>query len=454
MERTGIFMEKNYAYLSDAHADYIKKLIDKVAEKDKKYEIFGASAHKYHLHETVSPAWVKEFEKQYQIKLPEEYVFFITKIGNGGAGPYYGIRPLSLDKKDEKCYKNLSKPSVFDENYPQFYKECLALRKDGESGEQAFSHEKEDELNSRFDAMCDRIEDGVLNINTQGCTYDTLFVVSGSRRGEIVYLDWNLEVEYPPVLTHMTFLAWYQGFFEEILAGYDIWGYGYHRLGNACELMEEYAGADAEKKREILATFFKFNTLDQKALSFICHFDGVDDVNRLRLILKFDVKKGLTFFDLFLDEDSGQMETAINACLSIPDAYREPYYDKMLHIIYGDFDDDLKEKAFIFIGSIDKLSAGDLFAFLRNENNTEEIRKTCMWVIGSAKDKKEFVDRFVDLVYAMDSEKILLETLVTLRNVKSEKIAQAYRALLPKYQDSNCFMIVKNMKSYLKAMER
>ena len=84
-------MNKNYKYLSDEHAEYIKNLIKKVAEKDKNYEIFGASSHKYHLNETVSLEWVRAFEKKYQVELPEEYVFFITKVGNGGASPFYGI---------------------------------------------------------------------------------------------------------------------------------------------------------------------------------------------------------------------------------------------------------------------------------------------------------------------------------------------------------------------------
>jgi len=31
-----------------------------------------------------------------QIKLPEDYVYFLTQISNGGAGPYYGL--CSLEK--------------------------------------------------------------------------------------------------------------------------------------------------------------------------------------------------------------------------------------------------------------------------------------------------------------------------------------------------------------------
>lgn len=47
-------MNKNYEYLSDEHANYIKNLIKKVADKDPNYEIFGSKVHQYELNETVS----------------------------------------------------------------------------------------------------------------------------------------------------------------------------------------------------------------------------------------------------------------------------------------------------------------------------------------------------------------------------------------------------------------
>lgn len=441
MERC-VFVNKDYEYLSDEHADYIRALIGKTADRDKNHEVFGAGSHKYHLNETVSPEWVREFEKRYQVELPEEYVFFLTKVGNGGAGPYYGIVPLSFDNK----YENLSKPSIYDAGYLQFRRECVAF---SEKYDETLLEEKDNALYEKYDDICERWEDGVLNINTQGCTYDTLLVVNGYRKGEIVYIDWNLELGYPPVLTQMTFLEWYQGFFEEILAGYDMRGYGYRMSGNTDELMEKYVGADPETKCKIISTFFKFNSIDQGALSFISQFDGVDDADRLRLIFKFDVKKGLAFFERFFYGNSEQVEVAVNACTGIPDEYRGPYYAKMLDCIYGDFGDGLKRKAFIFIRNIPRLSAGDLLAFAANKENSAEIRKTCIYVIGAASDRKEYVDAFVDMLNTADSEQVLLEMLVTLRNVKSEKIAQAYRALLPKYRNSANHMIVKNMESYL-----
>jgi len=64
-------------------------------------------------------------------------------------------------------------------------------------------------------------------IGTQGCLLDNLLMFKGSEIGKIVYIDWNLEGEYPPVLTRMSFLEWYVNFFEDIIAGYNVQRYGW-----------------------------------------------------------------------------------------------------------------------------------------------------------------------------------------------------------------------------------
>ena len=60
--------------------------------------VFGAAHHGYALAPTLSEAEVKAFEERHRIVLPEEYRAFLTEVGNGGAGPDYGINPLGLDE--------------------------------------------------------------------------------------------------------------------------------------------------------------------------------------------------------------------------------------------------------------------------------------------------------------------------------------------------------------------
>lgn len=75
-----------------------------------------------------------------------------------------------------------------------------------------------------------------------------------------------------------------------------------------------------------------------------------------------------------------------------------------------------------------------------------------MYVIGEAEDVEDFIDTFIDILKNIDSEVVLLETLVTLRGVKNEKIAQTYKTLMPKYKKDTNPMIAKEMECYLKRM--
>lgn len=74
------YQEKmGFEYLSEEHAEYIRDLVKKAAIADKNCEIFGASKHKYQLNKVMPEKEVHRFEKEYSVKLPEEYVFFFDK---------------------------------------------------------------------------------------------------------------------------------------------------------------------------------------------------------------------------------------------------------------------------------------------------------------------------------------------------------------------------------------
>jgi SMI1 / KNR4 family (SUKH-1) len=83
---------------------------------DKDLTLFGSSHHQYKLNEIISTEEITKFEQQYGITLPKDYVGFVTTLGNGGAGPYYGLEPFGnslfadLDNKSMDTLLNPSKP--------------------------------------------------------------------------------------------------------------------------------------------------------------------------------------------------------------------------------------------------------------------------------------------------------------------------------------------------------
>ncbi|MGB4774829.1 MAG: SMI1/KNR4 family protein, partial [Daejeonella sp.] len=75
----------------------IQNKLRRLISLDKEHTIFGASAystvdngHKYKLNPTITLTELEEFEKKYQIILPEEYKLYLSTIANGGVGPHYG----------------------------------------------------------------------------------------------------------------------------------------------------------------------------------------------------------------------------------------------------------------------------------------------------------------------------------------------------------------------------
>ncbi len=99
----------------------IKAKFSQLKKKDRNFQIFGADHHKYKPNPVIKNETLAALEETYQVKLPAEYVLFLQQIGNGGAGPFYGLDSLQksfyegLDFTNEDSKTNFALPFPYKE---------------------------------------------------------------------------------------------------------------------------------------------------------------------------------------------------------------------------------------------------------------------------------------------------------------------------------------------------
>jgi len=178
---------------NDFKREEIVEILKRAQRIDKKYELFGTSKHKYKLNPTISVSFVREVEAKYGFTLPEDYFRFITEVGDGGAGPDYGIEPFAdflktvassgAERFREAYRESLANPFEPREMQANEVEDFAFNRRAYEQNpNDFFVYEKLDE-----NALCDT--DGFLVIGTQGCQWDFGLVVTGTRRGSVFVMD-------------------------------------------------------------------------------------------------------------------------------------------------------------------------------------------------------------------------------------------------------------------------
>ena len=189
----------------------IKRIKDKLSFLQEKgweaYEQnFAFFSHQLKMNPPIPLEELLEFEQTYNLKLPEGYRRFLLEIGNGGAGPYYGIIPL---EKRMYAYVN-------DINDHPYFGECKAHPLPDKN----YGVRPEDE-------WLDDWAQGTITLCNQGCNYHSLLVVRGEEEGRICYSAMMGEPYYMP---DPDFLSWYERWLDEVLSGQEVgWfgGYGW-----------------------------------------------------------------------------------------------------------------------------------------------------------------------------------------------------------------------------------
>lgn len=152
----------------------MRRLAEKIAElvaRDTEMKTFGASTfghgHHYKMNPVLPVADLADFEREYAVQLPKDYADFLTQIGNGGIGPYYGLYSLAESIADDPGHKSrafLASPFPLIEFFNPF-----------DQGENV----ADDEL---FD---DRYICGSIVLAHQGCGYYDRLAITGPQANQV-----------------------------------------------------------------------------------------------------------------------------------------------------------------------------------------------------------------------------------------------------------------------------
>lgn len=178
-------------------------------------QVFGANGHGFEVNEPLTETEVEMFEKKYRITLPEDYRGFLIHVGNGGAGPPYGI--FRLGEMDDRFDSNrweendgfvgvLSEPFPHTEAWNDL------------TGAPDYDLEDKAEVDRQVEAFEMRYFDakyvnGAIPICHIGCALRRWLVVTGPERGHI-WCDGRADETglYPlqlPNADRVTFIDWY-----------------------------------------------------------------------------------------------------------------------------------------------------------------------------------------------------------------------------------------------------
>ncbi|MBS5166073.1 MAG: SMI1/KNR4 family protein [Butyricicoccus sp.] len=371
------------------YAAYLRDLVQKASLADPERKVFGADTHQYELNPVLSLEEVQAYQEKYHVVLPSEYVFLITQVGNGGAGPYYGIYPLDLKRSR---HENMGVPFITSHLTQQQWTGKLM----------PISRENED-LDDCPDDLYEQIESevlqGVYPVSTQGCSYETMVAAQGDEENRVFYVDMDWNYENKPYDTKMTFLKWYEDFFLEIIAGNRMDSYGTRIIKTEQELMDTFAQTeDLEERRTILNSFVRFLTPKPESIRFFQDLpeDTLADY-KMALLLLYDTENGLRLFSHLLQTNP---EAALAHSMLVPKERLPEYYETMLHLLYTIENGSEKKYRYVSLHDIllyrlrecPQLRAKDIIMFLEKNSLTEGDIKTALDTLKYVPDRLEAVD--------------------------------------------------------------
>jgi hypothetical protein len=212
--------------------DSISRKLGQLKILDSQLQLFGADTHKYLLNPVLTSQQVAQFETEYQVALPEAFAAFLTTIGNGGAGPFYGMQPLEdsrinfwdTTENADHQYFNLSKPFPHTESW-NIEAQLNELYEKIDEANEAGNEELEEALfEKKWEMIGGEEHDfGRLYTTDYGCGVKISLIVNGPEKGNMWTDDRTNDAGLYPTTElgnkdKISFLDWYELWLDNSLA--------------------------------------------------------------------------------------------------------------------------------------------------------------------------------------------------------------------------------------------
>ena len=210
----------------DTTFDAIREGLERLRTAKRPPKVFGAELHGFALNPLLSESAVQKFEAKHRIRLPEDYRGFLINLGNGGAGPFWGVFKLGEmdDCHDVKKWKagdgmvgTLSKP--FPHTKP--WNDVPELPEEPEDEDDEAEYEKALEAFDEIYWNPDNVN-GAIPLCHEGCAYRDWLVVTGREAGHMWHDARTNQAGLYPISIgkqkRVTFLQWYLHWLNEALA--------------------------------------------------------------------------------------------------------------------------------------------------------------------------------------------------------------------------------------------
>ena len=209
-------------------APHIHERLQQLASLDPTFQAFGAAEHQYQLNPCLNIQDIRAIESQYGIQLPEDYVWFLSQVGNGGAGPFYGLYAI---EDSVEVHTDFGSPMSLNTPFPLTQaalpdETLLSLLEDQlEAAQEAGDEDLETELYEQYQALLFPAEwaNGYLHLCDYGCGISFFLVITGEDAGTV----WeNSAVDAAGLMpstefgntVKLGFLEWYQLWLGQALA--------------------------------------------------------------------------------------------------------------------------------------------------------------------------------------------------------------------------------------------